>query len=139
MTEVSPKFAPFFGMRHEKPMKNHAEHAPSGFLHLGAGLSVGLTGLAAGYAIGIVGDVSRVAGNACASWLLPTAKGLVPLAAQRLSRGRPSFRTVSLRDRFLDCFSLFRRFFFHSMVDDTIEPLGVNPTPHPFFPAANED
>lgn len=29
----------------------------SGFLHLGAGLSVGLTGLAAGYAIGIVGDV----------------------------------------------------------------------------------
>ena len=28
----------------------------SGFLHLGAGLSVGLTGLAAGYAIGIVGD-----------------------------------------------------------------------------------
>ncbi|KAL8945080.1 MAG: hypothetical protein Q9216_000064 [Gyalolechia sp. 2 TL-2023] len=29
----------------------------NGFLHLGAGLSVGLTGLAAGYAIGIVGDV----------------------------------------------------------------------------------
>lgn len=29
----------------------------SGFLHLGAGLSVGLTGLAAGYAIGIVGDM----------------------------------------------------------------------------------
>ena len=28
-----------------------------GFLRLGAGLSVGLTGLAAGYAIGIVGDV----------------------------------------------------------------------------------
>ncbi|KAI4289892.1 MAG: hypothetical protein L6R35_000833 [Caloplaca aegaea] len=28
----------------------------NGFLHLGAGLSVGLTGLAAGYAIGIVGD-----------------------------------------------------------------------------------
>merc|ERR1712048_997881 len=27
-----------------------------GFLHLGAGLSVGLAGLAAGYAIGIVGD-----------------------------------------------------------------------------------
>lgn len=26
-------------------------------MHLGAGLSVGLTGLAAGYAIGIVGDV----------------------------------------------------------------------------------
>lgn len=29
----------------------------NGFLHLGAGLSVGLTGLAAGYAIGVVGDV----------------------------------------------------------------------------------
>ena len=28
----------------------------SGFLHLGAGLSVGLSGLAAGYAIGVVGD-----------------------------------------------------------------------------------
>ena len=29
----------------------------SGFMHLACGLSVGLTGLAAGYAIGIVGDV----------------------------------------------------------------------------------
>ena len=29
----------------------------SGFMHLGAGLSVGLTGLAAGYAIGAVGDM----------------------------------------------------------------------------------
>jgi V-type H+-transporting ATPase 16kDa proteolipid subunit len=28
----------------------------SGFMHLACGLSVGLTGLAAGYAIGIVGD-----------------------------------------------------------------------------------
>jgi V-type H+-transporting ATPase 16kDa proteolipid subunit len=28
------------------------------FLHLAAGLSVGLTGLAAGYAIGIVGDMA---------------------------------------------------------------------------------
>ncbi len=31
----------------------------SGFMHLAAGLSVGLTGLAAGYAIGVVGDVVR--------------------------------------------------------------------------------
>merc|ERR1712150_149015 len=30
--------------------------AYKGFVHLGAGLSVGLSGLAAGYAIGIVGD-----------------------------------------------------------------------------------
>jgi len=29
----------------------------NGFMHLAAGLSVGLTGLAAGYAIGIVGDM----------------------------------------------------------------------------------
>merc|ERR1712142_1757 len=33
------------------------EYTPfKGFLHLGAGLSVGLSGLAAGYAIGVVGD-----------------------------------------------------------------------------------
>ena len=31
----------------------------SGFLHLGAGLAVGLAGLGAGYAIGIVGDAVR--------------------------------------------------------------------------------
>ena len=31
-------------------------HIFRGFLHLGAGLSVGLSGLAAGFAIGIVGD-----------------------------------------------------------------------------------
>ena len=30
--------------------------SPSGFMHLACGLSVGLTGLAAGYCIGIVGD-----------------------------------------------------------------------------------
>lgn len=29
----------------------------SGFMHLACGLSVGLTGMAAGYAIGIVGDM----------------------------------------------------------------------------------
>lgn len=31
----------------------------NGFLHLGCGLSVGLTGVAAGYAIGVVGDTVR--------------------------------------------------------------------------------
>lgn len=31
----------------------------SGFMHLACGLSVGLTGVAAGYAIGIVGDMVR--------------------------------------------------------------------------------
>ena len=31
----------------------------AGFMHLGAGLSCGFTGLAAGYAIGVVGDAVR--------------------------------------------------------------------------------
>jgi V-type H+-transporting ATPase proteolipid subunit len=31
----------------------------AGFMHMAAGLSVGLSGLAAGYAIGIVGDAVR--------------------------------------------------------------------------------
>lgn len=34
-----------------------ADHQSSGFMHLACGLSVGLTGLAAGYAIGVVGDM----------------------------------------------------------------------------------
>lgn len=34
-------------------------------MHLGAGLSVGLTGLAAGYAIGIVGDVVSLQASRC--------------------------------------------------------------------------
>lgn len=37
------------------PSQNYSLY--NGFLHLAAGLSVGLTGLAAGYAIGIVGDM----------------------------------------------------------------------------------
>ena len=36
------------------PLTNHS--LSRGFVHLGAGLSVGLSGLAAGYAIGVVGD-----------------------------------------------------------------------------------
>jgi V-type H+-transporting ATPase proteolipid subunit len=35
----------------------------NGFMHLACGLSVGLTGLAAGYAIGIVGDSVCVFGS----------------------------------------------------------------------------
>ena len=34
----------------------HCTFCFRGFVHLGAGLAVGLSGLAAGYAIGIVGD-----------------------------------------------------------------------------------
>lgn len=41
----------------------------NGFMHLACGLSVGLTGLAAGYAIGIVGDsvcrITSVEGRKC--------------------------------------------------------------------------
>lgn len=38
-------------------MKPDPSYTPyNGFLHLGAGLSVGLSGLAAGFAIGVVGD-----------------------------------------------------------------------------------
>ena len=38
------------------PTRNLHVFSFRGFVHLGAGLSVGLSGLAAGYAIGIVGD-----------------------------------------------------------------------------------
>jgi V-type H+-transporting ATPase proteolipid subunit len=39
------------------PEKNYSLF--NGFCHMAAGLSVGLSGLAAGYAIGIVGDAVR--------------------------------------------------------------------------------
>jgi len=39
-----------------EPNKGTGYSAYKGFLHLGAGLAVGLSGLAAGFAIGIVGD-----------------------------------------------------------------------------------
>lgn len=41
------------------PEKHYSLYA--GFMHMAAGLSVGLSGLAAGYAIGIVGDAVRLA------------------------------------------------------------------------------
>ena len=42
----------------------------AGFMHMGAGLSVGLSGLAAGYAIGIVGDAVRARIRTTAAQLL---------------------------------------------------------------------
>lgn len=39
-----------------KPPPEQSYSLFNGFMHLACGLSVGLTGLAAGYAIGIVGD-----------------------------------------------------------------------------------
>ena len=44
-------------------MTSTLKHCCRSFLHLGAGLSVGFSGLAAGFAIGIVGD-SGVRGTA---------------------------------------------------------------------------
>ena len=44
---------------HTSVSMENANNGFSGFMHLGAGMSVGLTGLAAGYAIGIVGDAVR--------------------------------------------------------------------------------
>ncbi len=41
----------------------------SGFVHLGAGLACGSTGLAAGYAIGIVGDSVRLVSKLSAAVL----------------------------------------------------------------------
>ncbi|EGU77702.1 hypothetical protein NOF04DRAFT_1345820 [Fusarium oxysporum II5] len=38
------------------PGKNYSLFSIRGFLHLGCGIAVGMTGLAAGYCIGIVGD-----------------------------------------------------------------------------------
>ncbi len=38
-------------------LRHTLTHYQSGFMHMACGLSVGLTGLAAGYAIGIVGDM----------------------------------------------------------------------------------
>jgi F0F1-type ATP synthase membrane subunit c/vacuolar-type H+-ATPase subunit K len=42
-----------------KPPPNNTYSLYAGFMHMAAGLSVGLSGLAAGYAIGIVGDAVR--------------------------------------------------------------------------------
>jgi len=42
--------------RHAVRCCGRAARACSGFVHLGAGLSVGFAGLAAGFSIGIVGD-----------------------------------------------------------------------------------
>lgn len=41
----------------------------SGFMHLAAGLSVGLSGIAAGYTIGIVGDAVRLSKYSMAAHL----------------------------------------------------------------------
>lgn len=51
----------------------------AGFMHMAAGLSVGLSGLAAGYAIGIVGDA--VCRTLEATWTMLTMAGCALLYA----------------------------------------------------------
>jgi ATP synthase proteolipid subunit len=48
-----------------KPPPNNTYSLYAGFMHMAAGLSVGLSGLAAGYAIGIVGDAVCVGAKFC--------------------------------------------------------------------------
>jgi len=49
----------------------------AGFMHMAAGLSVGLSGLAAGYAIGIVGDAVCSAATNLRSVLTATGRALL--------------------------------------------------------------
>jgi V-type H+-transporting ATPase proteolipid subunit len=61
--QTSPHF--FFFLATTRTPVDPSQDYPlySGFVHLGAGLACGLTGLAAGYAIGIVGDSVRLLKN----------------------------------------------------------------------------
>lgn len=61
----------------------------TGFIQLGAGLSVGLAGLAAGFAIGIVGDAG-VRGTAQQPRLFVGMVSVFDLVAILLSRHSPS-------------------------------------------------
>ena len=61
----------------------------TGFIQLGAGLSVGLAGLAAGFAIGIVGDAG-VRGTAQQPRLFVGMVSVLDLVAILLPRHSPS-------------------------------------------------
>ena len=63
----------------------HGNECSSGFMHLAAGLSVGLTGLAAGYAIGIVGDMvcSHLTAYVSATVELTMRRGCGPICSSR--------------------------------------------------------
>lgn len=61
----------------------------NGFLHLGAGLSVGLTGLAAGYAIGVVGDQVRPP-YGLGTLLTATGRSSIHAAVKDLRRHGPN-------------------------------------------------
>ena len=70
----------------------------AGFLHMAAGLSVGLSGLAAGYAIGIVGDaVCGTIGSRVGQWLTMAGRAFVhaPVAHLRRHGADSHFRRSS--------------------------------------------
>jgi hypothetical protein len=59
----------------------------AGFLHMAAGLSVGLSGLAAGYAIGIVGDaVCGMGSSNTGPWLIQAGRAFVHAPVAHLRR-----------------------------------------------------
>jgi ATP synthase proteolipid subunit len=60
------------------PEKNYSLF--DGFCHMAAGLSVGLSGLAAGYAIGIVGDAVRTTYSYRHAWA-NSSRACVPLCS----------------------------------------------------------
>jgi hypothetical protein len=66
----------------------------AGFLHMAAGLSVGLSGLAAGYAIGIVGDAVCVVCCSIGLWLTLAGRAFIHAPVAHLCRhgSDPDFR-----------------------------------------------
>lgn len=69
-----------------KPPPEKSYSLFAGFMHMGAGLSVGLSGLAAGYAIGIVGDAVRQASNNTTQELTMTGCALLYAPVENLRR-----------------------------------------------------
>lgn len=63
------------------PQKSYTLFA--GFMHMAAGLSVGLAGMAAGYAIGIVGDVVRLIGRRYGDNVLTCGRVCVHICSSR--------------------------------------------------------
>jgi F0F1-type ATP synthase membrane subunit c/vacuolar-type H+-ATPase subunit K len=61
----------------------------AGFMHMAAGLSVGLSGLAAGYAIGIVGDAVCCAGSITRHRLTLAGRALLHEPVEDLRRHGP--------------------------------------------------
>ena len=69
----------------------------SGFVHLGAGLACGSTGLAAGYAIGIIGDSVRLVPEILCGLLLNMAHIVRPCLRPRIEGIRGNGSDTHLR------------------------------------------